>query len=360
MKYPVYKPKIFENTSKYVKDCIESTWISSRGKYINKFETHFSSYTGIPFSTTVSNGTTALHLALCALNIGEGDEVIVPTFTYIASVNAIKYVGATPVFVDSDRDTWNLDTSKIKEIITNKTKAIMAVHIYGNACEMNKLTSICKSNDLFLIEDCAESLGSTFDQKATGSFGNVSTFSFFGNKTITTGEGGMVASNDKNIIDRVASLKNHAQSDKKYWHEEIGFNYRMTNICAAIGLSQMENINSIVTRKVEIASIYKDLLDSPKIEFQNLEKNSQSSHWLVSILLNDKSTRDELAKFLEKEGIETRPLFYPASRMPMYLSDLSFPVADELSDRGMNLPSFPDLSNSDISYISGKIKAFLG
>jgi perosamine synthetase len=360
MKYPIYKPKIFPNTKKYVEDCLDTNWISSRGNYIKNFEDSLADYLNVSHATTASNGTTALHLALCALDIGVGDEVIVPTFTYIASVNAIKYVGATPVFIDSERDTWNLDTSKIQAIITKKTKAIMAVHIYGNPCEMDNLTSICKSNDLFLIEDCAESLGSNYDKKATGSFGDVSTFSFFGNKTITTGEGGMVSSNDKNIIDRVASLKNHAQSDKKYWHEEVGFNYRMTNICAAIGLSQMENIGSISARKIEIAKIYKNLLEDQNIEFQIEEKNSESSNWLVSILLKNKNTRDELAKFLEIEGIETRPLFYPASRMPMYSSDQSFPVAEALSDRGMNLPSYPDLSNSDINYISGKIKTFLG
>ena len=358
MKYPIYRPKIFENTSIYVQDCIESTWISSKGKYLDKFENSFSEFTNIDYSTSVSNGTTALHLALCALGVGPGDEVIVPSFTYIASVNSINYVGAKPVFVDSERKTWNMDTSLIKKLITPKTKAIMAVHLYGNPCNMRQLKEICRVNNLYLIEDSAEALGSTYENKAIGSFGHVSTFSFFGNKTITTGEGGMVASNEKEIIDKVRGLKNQGASDEKYWYKEVGYNYRMTNICAAIGLSQIEQIEGILLRKKEIADMYKLLLNDYPVEFQDIQSKGESSYWLTSILTEESQIKDDLSDFLSLSGIETRPLFYPAHTMPMYKTDIDLPVSENLSCRGLNLPSYPDLSDDDIVKISESLMKF--
>jgi len=358
MKYPIYKPIIFPNTKKYVIDCLDTTWISSKGSYIEKFESGFADYLNINHATSVSNGTTALHMCLCALGIGEGDEVVVPSFTYIASVNAIKYVGAEPVFVDSDESTWNLDVSSLDGLITEKTKAIMAVHLYGNPCDMSSLRKLCNDRGLFLIEDVAEALGSTYDGKFLGTFGDVASFSFFGNKTITTGEGGMVVSNNKETIDKVASLKNQGASDKKYWYEEIGYNYRMTNICAAIGLSQVEQIESILKRKKDLANLYHEELKDCPLEFQKIQTNGVSSYWLISILVEGKEIRDDLYNFLNKSGVETRPLFYPAHTMPMFNANGSFPVAQNLSNTGLNLPSFPDLSNDDVAKISGYIKEF--
>jgi len=358
MHYPVYKPKFFPNTHKYVNDCLNETWISSKGSFINKFETSFANYLNVNYATSVNSGTAALHLCLCALGISKGDEVIVPTLTYIASVNAIKYVGAEPVFVDSDKATWNLDVALLDGLITKKTKAIMAVHLYGNPCDMSILRGLCDKRGIFLIEDVAEALGSTYEDKFLGSFGDVAAFSFFGNKTITTGEGGMVVSNNKEVIDKVACLKNQGTSENKYWYEEVGYNYRMTNICAAIGLSQIEQIELILKRKKELANLYHEELKQCPLDFQNIQLNGVTSHWLVSILTKDKAIRNDLSNFLNKSGVETRPLFYPAHTMPMFKSKGSFPAAQNLSDTGMNLPSFPDLSNKDVVEISGYIKEF--
>lgn len=358
MQFPIYKPKFFPNTQKYVTDCLDTTWISSKGSYINKFETSFTNYLDVNYATTVNNGTAALHLCLCALGIGEGDEVIVPSLTYIASVNTIKYVGAEPIFVDSDKATWNLDVTLLDGLITKKTKAIMAVHLYGNPCDMNALRRLCDKRGIFLIEDVAEALGSTYEDQFLGTFGDVASFSFFGNKTITTGEGGMVVSNNKEVIDKVASLKNQGASENKYWYEEVGYNYRMTNICAAIGLSQIEQVELILKRKKELANLYQEELKECPLDFQNTQLNGVTSYWLVSILTKDKNVRDDLSNFLNKSGVETRPLFYPAHTMPMFNSEGSFPIAQNLSDRGLNLPSFPDLSNKDVVEISGYIKEF--
>ena len=210
-KYPVYKPSLKGNELKYVSDCIESTWISSKGKYTEEFEKKFASYIGTDHATSVCNGTVALHLALLTLDLKPGDEVIVPTFTYVASVNAISYVGAKPVFVDSLTDTWQMDSDEVEKKITSRTRAIMAPHIYGHPCDMGKLLAICKKHQLFLVEDCAEAIGSKFKGQMMGTFGDVAAFSFFGNKTITTGEGGMVTTNSITLIEKARKLKNHKQ-----------------------------------------------------------------------------------------------------------------------------------------------------
>ena len=211
IKYPVYQPSLKGNELKYVTECIESTWISSKGKYISNFETQFAEYLNAGYATTVCNGTVALHLALLVLDIQPGDEVIVPTFTYIASVNSIAYVGAIPVFVDSLPQTWQMDYHDVELKITSRTKAIMAPHLYGHPCEMDALLDICSRHHLFLIEDCAEAIGTKYHNRHVGTFGDIAAYSFFGNKTITTGEGGMVVSNSKELIDRAKNIKNQGQ-----------------------------------------------------------------------------------------------------------------------------------------------------
>ena len=264
---PIYKPILAGNESSYVHSCLDSGWISSKGKFVGQFEATFEDYLQSGYATSVCNGTVALHLALHSLGIGDGDEVIVPTLTYIASVNAIAYVGASPVFVDSNPETWNLDVSMIEEKITDKTKAIMAVHLYGAVCDMEILHEICNRHDLLLIEDVAEAFGSQYNNRYAGTFGDMATFSFFGNKTITTGEGGMVVSRLKRRSARAAYLKSQAVSTKReYWHEEIGFNYRMTNICAAIGLAQIEQADSIIAAKRKLASWYMQELDRSALQ----------------------------------------------------------------------------------------------
>lgn len=359
-KYPVYQPSLRGNEKKYVQECLDSTWISSKGKFIKEFEKKFSDYLGIKYSATVSNGTVALHTALLALDIGPGDEVIVPTFTYIASVNAIYYTGATPVFVDSEINYWQMDAEDVERKITSRTKAIMAVHLYGHTCDMRELMRICKKNNLFLIEDSAESFGSKYDDTYAGTFGDVSTFSFFGNKTITTGEGGMVSTNNKKLYEKMVRIKGQGLAKGyEYFHDIIGYNYRMTNICAAIGCAQLERADSIISKKREIADWYNKSLSGLPIVLPKEANNNYHTYWMYTILVDNSDVREKFRKHLKTLGIETRPTFHPVHSMPMYHKQIySFPVAEELGDRGINLPSYPDLELKDIKFITGHIKDF--
>lgn len=359
-KIPVYQPDLSGNEEKYVKDCLDSTWISSKGKYISLFEENFASYIGIKHAVSVSNGTVALHLALVALGIGAGDEVIVPTLTYIASVNSITYVGAKPIFCDSLRNTWQMDIDDVRKKITPRTRAIMAIHLYGHPCEMDELTALCKEYDLFLIEDCAEAIGSEYKGRKVGTFGDVSTFSFFGNKTITTGEGGMLVSNDETLIERAKHFKGQGLAKhREYWHDVIGYNYRMTNIQAAIGLAQLEKVNEFINRKQEIAEKYKKAFANGPVEFHQSHSDVFHTYWMCSILVEEVSDRDKLRDYLSKYGIETRPLFYPIHTMPMYAQRYQkHPVAEDLGWRGINLPSYPGLKDDEIDYIVNKVKSY--
>ena len=354
---PVYKPLITGNEKKYINECIDSTWISSKGSFINKFENEFSKYISIKHSSSVCNGTVAIHLAIEALGITGGDEVIVPTFTYIASVNAIAYSGAKPVFVDSLIDTWNLDPVEIEKKITNKTKAILVVHLYGASCEMDKILELCKKYNLFLIEDTAEAFGSKYKNKYLGTFGDISTFSFFGNKTITTGEGGMVCTNNKLLNDKVNKLKNQGVSlEKEYWHNILGYNYRMTNICAAIGLAQLETADLIIKKKYKISEYYKRELNKSGLIFQSQPENSVHSQWMFSVLAENKNLRKNIRKELKNNGVETRPFFYPAHLMPVFKINSNYKVAESISDRGFNLPSYPALTEKQIIFICDIVK----
>jgi len=361
-KYPVYQPSLGNKEKENVLECLDSTWISSKGKFISQFEIEFSSFVGVKHSAAVSNGTVAIHLALLALGIGIGDEVIVPSFTYIASVNAIKYTGAEPVFVDSDLSTWQIDPTKIEEKITNKTKAIMAVHLYGQPCEMDTILLIAEKHKLFIIEDCAEAFGSLYKNNHVGTLGDISTFSFFGNKTITTGEGGMVVTNNHGFHDKVVRLKGQGLAkDKEYYHDIIGYNYRMTNICAAIGVAQLERANDLIEKKILIAKWYEEKLKNLPVIFHSQIGNVKHSFWMVSILLKDSDEREKIRFHLKQNAIETRPAFHPVHLMPMYLKDdFSLPVAEELGSRGINLPSYPDLNENDVEFICNTIKEFYG
>lgn len=363
-KIPVYSPSIGNLEKQYVNDCLDSSWISSRGKYVNMFEEEFAKKTNVKFASSVSNGTVALHLALLALGIGKDDEVIVPTFTYIASVNCIHYVGATPVFVDSLPDTWQIDYEDVKKKITKKTKAIIVVHLYGHSCDMDPIMKIAKEHDLFVVEDCAEAFGSKYKGQHVGSFGDVSTYSFFGNKTITTGEGGMVVTNNETLSNRINHLKGQGLADfRQYWHDIVGYNYRMTNIACAIGLAQLQNADEVLDRKYQIASFYKKAFDNTDYEFHLEQENVKHSYWMCSILIKNnkftKESRDNLRKHLDNFGIETRPLFYPVHTMPMYHSKYqTHPVAENISKRGINLPSYPDLTSEQLTYIANAILSF--
>ncbi|WP_417559353.1 DegT/DnrJ/EryC1/StrS family aminotransferase [Marinomonas sp.] len=359
---PIYQPLLTGNEKKYVNDCLDSNWISSKGKYVQEFERKFAEYNQVKYATTVSNGTVALHLAMVALGIGLDDEVIVPTLTYIASVNTIAYTGASPVFVDSDKDTWQINPEDVKRKITPKTKAIMVVHLYGHPCDMDAIMAIANEHNLFVIEDCAEAFGSKYKDQYVGTFGHISTFSFFGNKTITTGEGGMVVTNDQTLYQRCVHFKGQGLAEhRQYWHDVIGFNYRMTNICAAIGLAQLEQADDFIAKKRQIAEWYKDgLKDLPLVVHQE-SAGCLHTYWMVNIVLEDDRQRDPLREHLADAGIETRPMFYPVHTMPMYSQKFQrHPVAEDLGWRGINIPSWPGLSENDVKLVCKQIKDYFG
>lgn len=350
---PVYQPSLNGKEKVYVNDCLDSGWISSKGKYVTLFEEAFAHYINVRYSAAVCNGTVALHLALVALGVGPGDEVIVPTLTYIASVNAIIYTGATPVFVDSLPDTWQMDPEDVRRRITPRTKAIMAVHLYGHPCDMAALRSIADEHRVFLVEDCAEALGSRYQGQHVGTFGDISTFSFYGNKTLTTGEGGMIVTNDKTLYERVLHLKSQGLAKyRQYWHDIVGYNYRMTNICAAIGLAQLEQVDTVLTRKRQLADTYKELLKDTVYKVHPEVGDVFHSYWMVSILVPQVEQRDSVREHLAQAKIETRPVFYPVHTMPMYSQKYQLhKVAEDIGWCGINLPSYPGLTEEQVEYI---------
>lgn len=358
-KFPVYKPRFSGRERELVLDCIDSTWISSKGKYIAEFESAFAARVGVKHAIAVSNGTVALHLALEALGVGDGDEVIVPTLTYIASANAVRYCGADVVFADSEPELWQIDVEDVARRITPRTKAIMPVHLYGQACDMAALMELAKKHGLAVVEDCAEALGTRVGDRCVGGFGDISTFSFFGNKTITTGEGGMVVTNDGALAKLAMRLRGQGLAEgREYWHDVLGFNYRMTNICAAIGCAQLEILDDNLRRKRQIAEWYRQALEGSPVRVHAEGEGSTHSYWMVSVLI-DAPLRDGLRAHLRAAGIETRPLFFPVHQMDMYRrAGEVFPVAEGLSGRGLNLPSYPELTEADVGEIAGAVKAY--
>lgn len=355
-KIPVAQPNFIGNEKKYVIDCIDTTWVSSTGKYVQGFEEEFARFNNTKYALSCCNGTVALHLALMALGIKEGDEVIMPALTYIATCNAVKYVNATPVFTDIDPDTWNINPSKIEEKITAKTKAIIVVHLYGNPADMDSIMHIARKYNLYVIEDAAEAHGALYKGEKAGSIGDIGTFSFFGNKLITTGEGGMVVTNHSEYEESIRLLKGQGvDPNKRYWHSIVGYNYRMTNIEAAIGLAQLENINTHIQLRETIMKHYTEFLDCAKdlITFQKIQKDSNPIYWMVSLTLNDTVLleRDNVIQKLQEAGIETRPVFYVINDMPPYKSNEIFPYASKIASRGINLPTYGTLTKEDIKYV---------
>lgn len=357
---PIYRPSLDGNEKKYVIECLDSTWISSRGDFIKRFEDEFARFVGVRHATSVSNGTVALHLALVTLGVGPGDEVIVPSFTYIASISTIVHAGATPVFVDSLPDTWQMDPDDVRRKVTPRTKAIMAVHLYGHPCEMDALTEIAREHNFFLVEDCAEAFGTRYKGKHVGVFGDMATFSFYGNKTITTGEGGMVVTNRESLHNRAYHLKMHGLAKhREYWHDELGYNYRMTNICAAIGLAQLEKAEEKIARKRTLAQWYNAALKNLPVEPHREHVDAFHSYWMYSILAKTPDLREALRRHLSAAGIETRPTFYPVHIMPMFARKYQkHSVAEDLGWRGINLPSWPDLTREQVEEIAGEIGKF--
>ncbi len=358
---PIYKPYFTGKEKEYVLECLDTGWISSKGRFVSKFEQTFSEFIGGGYSASCANGTVALHLALMAVDIKPEDEVLVPSFTYVASVNVIMFCNARPVFLDSDPKTLQINIDDIKHNINSKTKAIIVPHLYGMMTEMDRLMDIATKYNLKVIEDCAESFGSYYNSKHSGTFGDIATFSFFGNKTITTGEGGMVFSNHQHLIHKVNHLKsqglaslNYFSADKReYWHDEIGYNYRMTNIAAAIGLAQIESAHYIIHRKRCIADTYYRFLNKEKITVLRPIPNAESSYWMVTILFQSEKIKNHVRQILETKGVETRPIFPLVNTMPMY-QDVKFKSlvgANTFANLGINVPSYPDIQENQILYI---------
>jgi perosamine synthetase len=358
---PVYQPCLTGKEKEYVNQCLDSTWISSKGEFIALFERGFADYVGAQHATSVCNGTVAIHLALESLGIGPGDEVIVPTLTYVASANTIVHAGATPVFVDSLTEGWQIDPDDVRRKITPRTKALIVVHLYGMACNMDAICKICQEHGLLLIEDCAEAIGTLYKGRHVGTFGDAATFSFFGNKTITTGEGGMVITKEKGVLDKAYHLKTQGVSPtREYWHDVVGYNYRMTNICAAIGLAQLEKVGEIVEKKRLIAKWYEAELSGLPLQTHKELPETRHSYWMCSALLDDPQQRQPLRDYLKANEIETRPFFPTVHTMSHYQSGAVFPIAESLSARGISLPSYPGLTEMDIKHISSKIRDFFG
>jgi perosamine synthetase len=357
---PIAEPEIGEEELKNVTEAVKSGWVSSKGPFIGEFEKSFSSYIGAKHGVATSNGTTALHLALAALGIKRGDKVLVPSLTFIAVANAVTYTGAEPIFIDSHPEYWCMDPSKIEENIDDQTKATILVHLYGHPCEMNEIMRIAEDHNLHVIEDCAEAHGAEYKGKKTGSFGIISCFSFYGNKIITTGEGGMCLTNNEELTEKMRILRDHGMNPrKKYWHDIIGFNYRMTNLQAALGVAQLEKIDSLINKKRTIATTYKklihdlsDVTPAPEMPW------AKNVYWLYSILVK-KTLRNKIIEHLEKQGIEARPFFYPLHTLPPYQHNLKLPIAEELSAKGLNLPSGPRLSENQIEEVVESLREIL-
>ena len=354
-KIPIYKPYLGEEETSLVAECMDSTWISSQGKFIRTFEESVENYSGAKHAIAVSNGTVAIHLAMLALDIGRGDEVITTNFTYVASTNAILYVGATPVFVDINPESWNIDVSKIEEKITSNTKAILYTNIYGVPADYAELKKLAEQYGLALIEDAAESFGSTYNSKVSGTLGDISTYSFFGNKTITTGEGGMVLTSDDVLNRKIRKLKNQGNSENlRYYHDILGYNYRMTNIQAAIGVAQLSKIDEILQRKKAIQNRY-ELGLKERVKFQQLPKGATSSYWMSSVLFKSEEDKNKIVQILNDSNIESRPFFTPIDELPFYAKVDHCPHSKDISKRGLNLPSFPALTKEQQQLIINTI-----
>lgn len=367
MKIPVAQPILTSNAKKYLLDCIDSGWLSSIGPYVARFENAFAKYIGVRYGIATNSGTSAIHLALASLDIKNGDEVILPTLTMIATILPIIYLGATPILVDSEKETGNIDTAKIEEKIGKKTKAIIVVHLHGHPVDMDPILDLAKKYHLKVIEDAAEAHGAQYKGKKVGSLGDISCFSFYGNKIITTGEGGICLTNDKKLAKKIRNLGDIDRHHKRhFYHEKIAFTYRMGNLQAAVGLSQLENIKKFVEKKRQIPFKYNKYLSSiPYLILPEEKLYAKSVFWQYGILVkkNPYGNSLSLAKYLKNLGIETRPFFMPMHQQPALLkkglfNQEKYPVAESLSQKGLCLPSALTITDKQIDYVSKKIKKF--
>jgi perosamine synthetase len=359
---PVCEPVLDGREREYVLDCLDGNWVSSLGKYIPQFENTFSQYCGVPHGVACSSGTAAIHLALESLGIGSGDEVIIPAFTLIVSANMVTLCGASPVLVDVQPDTWCIDPERIEERITSKTKAIMVVHMYGHPCDMDAIMAIARRHGLSVIEDCAQAHGAEVNGQRVGSIGDVGVFSFYGNKLITTGEGGMLVTRRSALATRAALLRNQAFTEERFVHDAMGFNYRMTNVQAAIGLAQCEKLDEKVRRKISMAGRYDALLGGVDGLTLPVRRTwAKNVYWMYGVVLDPSFgvTAGEIRGKLAERGVDTRGFFVPMNLQPLYqggdlrYADLRgrYRVSERLCDYGFYLPSGLNLSPEHQEYV---------
>lgn len=368
-------PSITQKEIDYVTNAITNAWYNNAGMYINKFEKKFSDYVERKYAISTPSCTSAIHLALASLDIKKHDEVIVPDITWIASSAPITYLGATPVFTDIEKDTWCISADSFENSITNKTKAVIIVDLYGNMPDMDNIIKIAKDHNIFVIEDAAEAIGSKYKNKKAGSFGDVSTFSFHASKTVTTGEGGMLLTDNKEIYDRCMFLKNHGKnmsSGKIFWNTEVAYRYSMSDMQAALGLAQIERIEELIAKKRQIFKWYNDelsnLINNKIITLNCEEVHIKNSYWMTTLIINSKLgiTKEDIIKEMNYKNIDIRPFFYPLSSLPAY-NDLknikTYKLKNknsyELSPYGINVPSSMNITKDEIIYICNIFKNML-
>jgi perosamine synthetase len=363
---PVAAPVLDGREAEYVAECLTTGWISSNGRFVEAFERAFAERCGVRHAVACCNGTAALHLALMGLGVGAGDEVIVPTLTYIASANAVRYCQGTPVFADNDTATFNLDPAGLEARITARTRAIMPVHLYGHPVDMDPVLDIARRHGLHVVEDAAEAIGALYKGRPVGALGDVGVFSFFGNKIITTGEGGMVTTDDDAVAARLRLLRGQGMDpERRYWFPVIGYNYRMTNVAAAIGLAQLERIDHHLAARRRVAEGYDRRLGDlrGRVILPRTEPWAVHAHWMYTIVLGDSvgPSRDEVMARMDAQGVETRPVFYPMHVMPPYReADGAYPRAEACAARGVNLPTHGLLTDEDLDRVCKALRLAIG
>ncbi|WP_326549516.1 DegT/DnrJ/EryC1/StrS family aminotransferase [Micromonospora sp. NBC_01813] len=365
-RYPVARPSLSQLEERYVVDALRSGWISSQGPYLAEFEHRFAQRCAAGQAVATSNGTVALHLVLAAAGIGPGDEVIVPALTYVATANAVAYCGARAVCVDVRRETWCVDPAAVRAAIGPRTRAVIAVDLYGHPADYPALRELCRRHGLLLVADAAESFGATLDGRPTGSLADATTFSFFGNKVITSGEGGCVTTCDPTLAQRMRLLRNQGMDpDRRYYFPVLGYNYRMTNLCAALLCAQLDRADEIIARREWVIAAYEEqLADEPKLSAQPVAPGVRRGPWMAAFLVGaraDATSRDALARVLDRLGVQTRPFFVPIPDLPAHHDPtVDRPVADDLSRRGINLPTYVELTESAVKTVVERVRAALG
>jgi perosamine synthetase len=362
---PVNEPVLSEDSKRFVNQALDSGWISSSGSFVKEFEEKFASYIGMKYGTAVSSGTAALHVALLSLGIGPGDEVIVPAFTMGATWLAVLYTGAKPVFVDCELETFNIDVKQIEAKITKKTKAIIPVHIYGHACEMDSVVKVAKKNKITVLEDAAEACGGEYRKRKCGSLGKINAFSFYANKIITTGEGGMVVTDDEELAKKAGQFKDlHHSLTKRFVHSEIGYNYRLTNLQAALGCGELMHVKEYLLKKRYMAEMYNLILkDIPGLRLPETKAGVKNVYWMYGVLVDPIKfgmTKDELRIKLKEKGVDTRDFFYPPNQQPVLRKYLKagdkFPNCELAAKRGMYLPSGLALTDRQMMAVADALK----